>query len=750
MASANLKTASQHLPAVMLWLVSGLLALHVPLSWAQETQQRPKIGLVLPGGGAHGLAHIGVLKTLEALDVPIDYISGTSMGALVGGLYASGLSASEIENFVSHVNWDQTFTDENSRYYLSFRRKEQQFDYFVKGEFGFNDKQFRLPGGLVLGQQQSMLLKGMTLPVSHIQNFDDLPIPFRAVATDAKTGDEVILNSGDLAEAMRASMSVPGIFSPVKIDGRYLVDGGVTNNTPIDVVKEMGADIVIVSDTHDTRLLDDELDSYVEITSQIISSMITTNSLLQLKQVEAQDIVIRPIIPETVSSSDFDRFAYLIHIGEKAALRHQDQLKKLARPMENPPPFQRRLPVIDAIHIDNQTQLSDQIILNHLSQPVGKPLDRTRLETELTQLYGQGFFELLTYDVETREDKKVLNIYAKPPSWGPNFFKLKFNLASNLGDTSLFNLGLRHLRIPVNAYGGEWRNEMNIGESQQFNTALYQPLGLEQKFYVEPKLEFYNHTYSLNNPTLGIATIQLEQQVFRAGVAFGVNLTPRENLSLTNAVEDNTFIIGKDSSSQVRSHYNNYLMQLNFTHDSLDQLAFPHAGSLLKLGYHRRYQNDITQPETQEYTALFSHYTSWQRHTLNLYLEATDLDASSSSDVTRFYTLGGFQKLSGFHENELLGNKIVFGRLKYYYRVSKSNNPMNFPYYIGATLEAGNVYDEGNFTGVNTSDFSWENTEQAGSVFVGMNTFVGPLYFAYGYHSPQKQSFYFYFGHAFN
>lgn len=721
---------------------------HPPLTSPDSI--RPKIGLVLPGGGAHGLAHIGVLKQLEKLNIPVDYISGSSMGAVIGGLYASGLSANQIESFVTHVNWDQTFTDDNSRHFLSFRRKSDQYRYFVKGEFGYGSGRFKLPNGLVLGQQQAILLKGMTLSTSNITNFDQLPIPFRAVATDVKTGEEIVLKSGDLSQALRASMAVPGIFAPVLIKGRYLVDGGVTNNTPINVVREMGADIVIVSDIHTANDPKMEMDSYVNIGGQILSSMVTANSLRQLKTLNSKDILIRPSIPAHISPTNFNDAEEIIETGSQACLKQLEPLKSLSYSSYTSATLSKTLPVINAIEVHNETHISNDIIRQTIQQEIDAPIDRTQLETDITKLYGLGFFELVTYNIKRINQKNVLIIHTSAPSWGPNFFKLKFNLASNLDDSNLFNLGLRHTYIPANKLGGEWRNEIEVGHTQLLKTSFYQPLSFSQKPYIEPSFQLKKRNYTLGTE-FNLASVQLEQQTMTPKLELGYNLTPTWRAAISYENELGDIILGRYGNSQIKEHYNDHIFSFKIQHDNLDQVTFPQHGTLLNMSYHNTFER-LNQPASKviEYKGLLSSYFSYQRHTFNVHIEATDIEADNRDDVHRFYTLGGFQRLSGYSEDELIGNQLFFAKVKYLYRLSATNNPLDFPYYVGATLEAGNLYDKDNFTTGTSSDMSWENTKQAGSIFVGMNTVMGPLYFAYGYHNSQRQSLYLYFGHALN
>ena len=711
---------------------------------------RPKIGLVLPGGGAHGLAHIGVLKQLERLNIPIDYISGSSMGAVIGGLYATGLSASQIENFVIHVNWDQTFTDGSSRHFSSFHQKSQQRDYFAQGELGYGEGRFKLPNGLIQGQQQATLLKGMTLASSTIKDFDKLLIPFRAVATDVKTGEEVVLKSGNLSQALRASMAVPGIFAPVLIDGRYLVDGGVTNNTPINVVREMGADIVIVSDIHTAYDPEMKMDSYVNIGGQILSGMIVANSLRQLKTLKPSDILIRPTIPNTISSTSFNDAKEIIKTGSQACLNQLEPLKNLSHSsyISATPP--KTLPIIDAIELHNETHISNNVIRHMIHQEVGTPIDRTQLETDITRLYGLGFLELVTYNIEKIDQKNVLIIHTSPPSWGPHFFKLKFNLASNLDDSNLFNIGMRHTYTPVNKLGGEWQNELGVGQTQLLKTSFYQPLSFSQKPYIEPSFQLKKRNYTLGTES-NLSAVQLEQQTMTPKLELGYNLSPTWRAAISYENELGDIILGRYANSQIKEHYNDHIFSFKVQHDNLNQVTFPQRGTLLNMSYHNTFERlDQQASKVIEYKGLLSSYFSYQRHTFNVHIEATDIEAKNKDDVHRFYTLGGFQRLSGYSEDELIGNQLLFAKIKYLYRLSASSNPLDFPYYVGATLEAGNLYDTYNLTSRTSSDINWDNTKQAGSIFIGMNTFIGPLYFAYGYHNSQRQSLYLYFGHALN
>jgi len=295
----------------------------------QAGAARPRIGLVLSGGGARGAAHIGVLKMLDALHVPIDAIAGTSMGAVVGGLYASGYSAREIEAIMTSVNWQEAFRDRPTRTDLTFRRKEEEENFLVNFPLGLRSRHFQLPKGLIQGQKLSQILRRLTLPTAAITDFDALPTRFRAVATDLETGDPVVMHDGDLASAMRASLSAPGVFAPVERNGRLLVDGGLVDNLPIDVARAMGVDVLIVVDVSTPLVTRDKLTSAPAISNQMLAILIRRNEQRQLESLSKSDLRIAPILAE-YSPFDFGIVARAVEAGEQAALASQDELLALA------------------------------------------------------------------------------------------------------------------------------------------------------------------------------------------------------------------------------------------------------------------------------------------------------------------------------------------------------------------------------------------------------------------------------------
>ncbi|HWN37521.1 MAG TPA: patatin-like phospholipase family protein, partial [Gammaproteobacteria bacterium] len=291
---------------------------------------RPQIGLVLSGGGARGGAHIGVLKALEELRVPVDYVAGTSIGAVVGGFYVSGMTVPELEHLVDSLEWETAFLNVTPRQLKSFRRKRDDDSFLVNQKPGLNDGEFELPVGLVQGQVIDMIISRETLRASQVDNFDQLAIPFRAVAGDIVTGEPVVLGTGSLSRAIRASMSIPAALAPIEIDGRLLVDGGIAMNLPVDVARDMGADVVIAVDISSDLLGRETLKSVLDITSQLTNLLTRTGTLQQRAKLTSDDVLLVPNFSDDLTSMEFARMGETVQTGYDSVMQHREEFERLA------------------------------------------------------------------------------------------------------------------------------------------------------------------------------------------------------------------------------------------------------------------------------------------------------------------------------------------------------------------------------------------------------------------------------------
>jgi predicted acylesterase/phospholipase RssA len=380
-----------------------------------NSSTRPRICLVLSGGGARGMAHIGVLKILEELKVPIDCIAGTSMGAIVGGLYASGMTAEQIDSTMRSVDWQEAFRDAPPRRDLAFRRKQDDRNFLVKLPLGLKHGKILLPKGFIQGQKLQETLRQLTLPFSNSTDFDLLPTPFRAVATDLETGNAVVMDKGDLSIAMRASMSAPGVFAPVELNGQLLVDGGLAENLPVNVARAMHADILIVSDVSFPLQPRAALDSALSISNQMLAILVRKDSDRQRASLGPHDVLVEPDLGST-PATDFTAAGSVIARGEDAARSATAALSAygvgdaaygeyLARRSAREP----GLPPIRFVRVDPQSKRYEKTILAEMQPLVGKPLDLDEVGKRITELYGLGMFETLDY-----------TLVQQPPGTGSN------------------------------------------------------------------------------------------------------------------------------------------------------------------------------------------------------------------------------------------------------------------------------------------------------------------------------------------
>ncbi|HWH73720.1 MAG TPA: patatin-like phospholipase family protein, partial [Methylibium sp.] len=436
---------------------------------AEPPAARPRIGLVLSGGGARGLAHVGVLKVLERERVPIDFIAGTSMGAIIGGLYASGLRADELERELLKVDWDDLFANRVARRELSQRRKEQDYELSSALEIGLRDGEFRVPLGTVSSRGLESLLRRYTLPVRDIGAFDRLPIPFRAVATDMETGQPVVLDRGDLALALRSSMSVPGVFAPTPHEGRILGDGGLVDNLPIDVVRAMGADVVIAINIGTPLAGRETLDTLVGVTAQMINILTEQNVQRSLATLTERDLLIAPPLG-SLTSTDFKRTADFIGLGRLHAEAVVLQISRYAvgvdayadwRAAHARPP--QAVPPLEFVRFEGTELTHPERHAPALESRPGKPFDAAAAERDVKRLAATGDYTRVDYQLMRNaagDDGIAFTLEEKP--WGPNYFRLGLALSTDFSGRSDFNITVAHNRRWLDAAGSEWRNVVQI------------------------------------------------------------------------------------------------------------------------------------------------------------------------------------------------------------------------------------------------------------------------------------------------
>jgi NTE family protein len=723
--------------AVFAVFLSLLLPPDLP---AEESPDRPKIGLALSGGGARGGAHVGVLKAIEEYGIPIDYVAGTSMGAIIGALYASGYSADDIEKILIETDWKTALKDSPARKDQTMRKKQLERDFLIPLRVGFNHGDIQLPLGAINGQHLDQIFQTLFLPVVGINNFDKLPIPFRTVATDLVTGEAVVLSHGSLSDSVRASMSVPAVFTPVRIGNHLLVDGGMSNNLPVDLVREMGADIVIAVDISSPLLNEEQLTSVLNVTEQLTNFLTRRNADAQIASLGPDDILIVPEL-DGFSSADFEGAAGIIPLGYEATLLQRDKLLKMAIVSDdNPVPFAPEVAenfIVDYVRIDNRSVLNDAIIESRLAVELGQPLDLVALNESVDKIYSLDVFQSVTYDMETTDDgQQGIVIHAVPRSWGPNYLQFGMELSSDFSAQSNFLLGAAYTSNALNSLGGELQIVASIGQIDQLSFDFYQPIDLKANWFVEPRLRWRRQNWNLWLEDTNVAQFQIAT----AGLDFGVG----RNLSTTDQLMvDYEFGRGKAKLLTGIFDFDDDKVKVGeldfiWSHDSLDSLYFPTAGT--QHYWYYRYATDWLGSAFDFEQIAGKGTLAFSRGKNNFFVAyEAGYSFDNTAPVERWFQLGGLGRLSGLVPNQLIGRHAALATFAYYRRL---NNFDLVPAYAGFTLETGNVW---NFA----SQIGFDDLRYSGSLFVGADTPLGPVYLAVGHSDNGENAVYFYVGNPF-
>jgi NTE family protein len=705
---------------------------------------RPVIGLVLSGGGARGASHIGVLKVLEELHVPIDVITGTSMGAIVGGLYAYGYSVDEIEQLLMETDWDSVFRDEPPRRSRSLRRKQDDYNFLIKQEAGIKDWKLTIPKGLIQGQQLRLRLKSLTLLAP--SDFDEMPVRFRAVAADIESGEAVTLGSGSLSSAMLASMAIPGVFAPVERDGRLLVDGGFANNLPIEQAQEMGADILIVVDLN-TKPQDREgLSSPLSILNQIMGFTILRNTAEQLERLSPDDILIQPDLGNH-SSTDFWRSPEMIDSGAIAANLMAQRLRQFsvgeveyAEYLAATRQREAAAPVIDKVTIDNQTPLSNDVLKSNITIEAGDKLDIATLEQEIHQLYGMNIFERVDYDILHEDQQTELNLRAKEKEWGPNYLRFGLIMETNFEGSGIFNIASSHTMTPINSMGGEWRSEIQIGHDQRITTELYQPIDNRLRYYIRTSLGYYESHVGEFESGQQVADLDVNYSTYllAAGRQFG-NWGQLELGAYAGSGNVSTYI-GDLSMPSRDVKYGSWIMTV--TYDQLDNINFPRSGLMANISFSASRDELGASSESESFNMNGLWAGTWDRNTFMFWGGVAGV-INTEEPVNSAFSIGGLFNLSGYRESELTGRYAGIVRLIYLRELGESRSVLKVPVYAGLSLEAGNVWND-------RDQISFDSLILAGSISLAIDSPLGPIYLARGYAEDGRRENYLYLGRTFS
>jgi NTE family protein len=631
---------------------------------------------------------------MEENQVPVDYVAGTSMGAVVGAMYATGMSPEEMRKFTQAIDWDETLLSEPSYDQLSYRRKQDRRSYEVTIPLGLRHG-LSGPTGFNPGHGVGLLLDRIAFAYSTISSFDELPIPFRCVATDMLEGDAVVLGDGSLAQAVHASMALPGVFIPVELNGKTLADGGLVNNIPTDVARHMGSDVVIAVDVGTPLGDQKELQSLGGVLGQTIGVMTIDNDRRSLRQA---DIVVAPDLGP-LTRYDYYSSSQLIEMGYQGAAHKAAVLRAFALPDKEWQRYlaarnqRKRSPQTSAevLKIEGAGGHEEARLQEKLRKYLNGPLNTQRLETDLTRITGEGRFDSLGYEGFGRGTAPGLRILAHEKTYGPPFVDLAVNVnGSGVGDFD-FAAGARFTFMDLRHHGVEWRTDVLLGSSNFVATEFYQPLGAS-RFFVAPHAFFLEQA---RNAFAGDQRIALfRDRRAGGGVDVGFNSGRRSefrfgyqifNGNLDALIGDAGLPSLEGFSSQIR---------LGYVFDGQDSPAVPSRGLRVSAELLRVLQSPSAPRAFNQLQVESSTFVPVSPKTSLFFTASGGMTAGGDAGVFQLFSLGGPFRLGAYKRDEFLGNHYALAGLGFRRELYRLPAPLGRKIYWGGWYEVGSAFDD--------------------------------------------------------
>ena len=726
------------------------LALITPLAQAQDNtvlpcrmknpeDPRPRIGLVLGGGGARGVAHISVIKELEKLQVPIDCIAGTSMGSLVGGLYASGMTSSELETMVETLDWKDILNDDVPRQERSLRRKEDDQLSLAPARPGVGKDGIKLPSGVLSGEKIIVFLTKKTSNSAGITDFNKLSIPFRAVASDINSGEAVVLSSGNLAMSMRASMSIPGAFTPIEIDGHLLVDGGMVNQVPIDVAREMGADIVIAVDVGTPLDKIDSQSSILAIGNQVTGFLTVGNTERSVATLTDKDVLIRPKLGNEVTTTSFepDKIQLALKIGVEAATLAAPKLAAYSSP-DVPARVitvsKDQNGIISFVTIENKSYYYDSIFENFLTDLKGKPIDYVQIDEKLTEIYGQYPLDLVTYQIVNQDNKMGIVVTIEPKQTGRNFGEFGMTFNSNQNSQTEFGLTFGLLIAPFNPSGGELRALATIGDEPKLVGTWYQPLSPGGKYFTRVGAGYTQDIYKFGSIFDVPVAEYARNEIFIAG-GIGRAFSNWGEIGFFLNLADGKFEkrIGLQSFPEVSYRTRN--VGFKFLVDTVDSLYLPRDGMLLDISYVESIESWGSSDSFRQVNLDYIGTYAFKENAVFGGVRYHENDGTPG--LQNWYEIGGVTKFAGYQLDSLNVENYSLAFMGYNYRLGQL---MGRNTVIGGTVEYGKIWG-------NTDTLDIEGYQTHGSIFLGFDSWLGLFMMGYGASTDGADNWFIQLGH---
>ncbi len=732
--------------ALLLTLLAGgtVARADSPADEVGGAPHRPKVCLVLSGGGARGAAHVGVLEALEKLHIPVDCIAGTSMGAIIGGLYAAGMTAEDLEMQMNQPSLQADMANSPPRSRLSYKDKEDELKYLLRVEFGYAGDKYFFPQGIANGNAPGRILNVLTVALTPDDDFDKLPIPFRAVATDITNGNMVVLDHGTLADAIHASMSVPGLYPPVHIGNHLLVDGGLSRNLPVDVARKMGADYVIAVDIATQLSKGDDLTDVFSVSLQVLKLYGIQNVKDSIATLGTADALLEPDLSD-IGPTDFQRMGEAIKLGEKQAYTALAQRTDLMLSDADYAAYQkqfRRVPEqpvkVEFVDVSGNGPISPELIRARFGIKPGDTWDQKAINDGLRRLYDLGYFQRVDASLQHKEGRTGLQVTVEPKPWRPNYLQFGIHISDDFEGDSTYELLANFTQSEIDSLGAEWRNQFEVGKTRLYYTELYQPLDYKAKVFVAPNAEYLNETFDVFQ---GQDRIAEYSTVFpHAGLDLGFNIRDvgeiRAGLLYGHLVSQPR--IGDPASLPT---FRETLVgpRLLASFDTFDNGSFPSTGSyaLINGAFPRHSVGGDTS-----YSKVDATYGKAFPTDSGAFLLLMEAGSNFHTPLPLYaqFQLGGFLSLAGERQGQLRGDRIFDAHGIYAWRAGMLPTGLGRGFYLGFGLDAGNVWGNTNLGPDDTG------MKYGGTVLIGADTLAGPLYFGIGAGKSGHRTFFLYLG----
>ncbi len=689
---------------------------------AGDTPHRPRIGLALSGGGALGLTEIGIIQWMEENHIPVDRIAGTSMGSIIGAMYATGMSPEEMKAFAKKINWDEALLPEPGYSQLSFRRKQDRRRFLVGTPLGLKHG-LSGPNGYNPGQGVGLLLDRIAFPVSTVSNFDDLPIPFHCVATDMQSGDIVVLHDGSLPQAIRASMSIPGVFTPTVLNGRVLADGGMVQNIPVETVRAMDSDVVIAIELRLPPIDVGGLNSLSGVLSRAIDVMIMQNEQRSLKAADARISVDM----KGFFVTDYSRARELIQLGYKTAAEQGAPL--LAYAIKDPVEWRNYLEArnarkakplkqVDTIEVTGAPPDLAQRIQQQLSKDIGKPVDLNAIDTQLTRIAGRGQFDYLGYEGFVQNGVPGIRVRAHEKTYGPPFVDLTVNVQGSGVAAFDFSAGTRITFMNIAHHGGEWRNDLLFGSRNLGATEFYQPIA-QSRFFIAPYA--FASKYSRNSFS-GLTRVAVFGDE-RAGGGFDIGFDSgrRSEFRFGYELFDGKLnpLIGATGLPIV--HGSTGLFRARYVWDGQDSPSVPSRGSRIVASLSRVLQSPALPHPITQFEVQTSNFVPLGPKT-SLFVNASGgTSFNGAAGPFQVFTLGGPFHLGAYLPDEFIGNHYAYTAVGFHRELYR------LPTFVGRRIYWAGWYEAGTAFGTVTGDPGPVVIRGSFNIGIIADTIVGPI-----------------------